>query len=189
MSVELLMENIYKNKPLTTSTSDHIYELGSLKLENGIKSYSRFNSPILTSTYDPYKITLGFLRNLHKRVTVVCCAPADMYDIDDAILCCSTDKVIVNEFPKKFIDNGTLITDRGDITGLGLWAFMFGRHYGDLYFKVKIEDSLKKIGFKQTRFGSKEVFLYEKSSRYNLIHNITRYGDFNRFGELFFWRD
>lgn len=188
MSVELLIENVYSNKPLTASTSDHIYEYGSLKLENGIKEFSRYSLPILESTYDPYKITLGFIRNLHKRITVVRGAPIDMYDIDDAILCNSTEKAIINEFPKKFIVE-PLITDTGDFTPIGLYGLLFGRHYGDLYFKVRIEDSLKKLGYKQTKFGSKEVFLYEKASRYNLIHNVTKHNDYNRNGELFFWKD
>lgn len=188
MTVELLIENVYRNVPLTTTLSDHIFEYGSLRLENGVKEFSRFRLPILESTYDPYKITLSFIKNLHKKFTVVRNAPIEALEIDDNIICSSTEKVIINEFSKSLV-NEPLITDAGDLTPLGLYGLLFGRCYGDLYFKANIEESLLKLGYKKTRFGAKDVFLYERSTKYNLMNNITRYDNYNKNGELFFWRD
>ena len=186
--VELLIENAYKNMPLTTTLSDHIFEYSSLKFENGVKEFSRYYLPILESTYDPYKLTLTFIRNINRKFTVVRNAPIDISELDDNIICSSVDKVVINEFPKTLIKE-PLITDTGDFTPLGLYGFLFGRCYGDLYFKAKVEECLSKLGYKRIKFGTKEVFLYEKASRYNLMKNITKYDNYNRNGELFFWRD
>lgn len=186
--VELLIENAYKNIPLTTTLSDHIFEYSSIRLENGVKEFSRYQTPILESTYDPYKLTLTFIRNLHKKFIVLRNAPIEAEELDDNIICCSPDKVVVNEFAKTMVTD-PLITDSGDITPMGLYGFLFGRCYGDLYFKAKIEEALMKLGYKRLRFSNKEVLLYERATRYNLMNNITRFDDYNRNGELFFWRD
>lgn len=188
MLVEALIENLYTGNALTNTTFDHIFDYELLKLENGTKEFSRYNLPILESTFDPYKITLDFIRRLHKKITVVRNAPIQIETIDDSILCYSHDRIIINEFSKNLIE-GPLITDTGEYTPLGIYGLLFGRHYSDLYYKTKIEDSLKRLGYKETKFGSKEVFLYEKSSKYNLMMNITKFDNYNRNGELFFWRD
>lgn len=186
--IELLIENTYKNAPLTTTLSDHIFELGSARLENGVKEFSRYKLPLLESTYDPYKITLAFIRNLNRKFIVVRNAPIEVNELDDNIICCSTEKVIINEFPKKFVTE-PLITDAGDFTPLGLYGILFGRYYGDLYFKSKVEESLDKLGYKRERMGRKTIFMHERATKFVLAHNIIKFDNYNKNGELFFWRD
>lgn len=188
MTIEALIENVYNDSPLTETASDHIYDLSMLRLENGVKEFSRYNLPLLESTFDPYRITNNLIKKLHRKIIVVHNAPIEAYSIEDNIICSSPEKVIVNEFPKKLVTK-PLITDSGEFTPLGIFGILFGRCYGDLYFKARVEDSLAKIGYKPAKFGSKDVLLYEKASRFNIITNITKFDDYNRNGELFFWKD
>ncbi len=187
-TTSLIMENIYKGVPITESKSDYIYDFNNVKFENGIKEFTRYNLPLNESTYDPYKINLGFIKRLHEAVTVIRSAPIEVNELDDNIICMSAKNVVINEFPVKKVED-VLITDAGDFTPTGLWAFCFMRNYGDFYFKAKIEEILFKLKYKPTRIGHKDVYMQETSSKNRMLTNIVRGKDFNYNGEVFFWRD
>lgn len=189
MDIKLLLENAYVGNDFAENKSEYIYDYGSHKLTNGVKEFSRYDFPLLESTYDPYVISRLLLESFSRKFTVINNNSVTINNVNDCIVCYNKNNAVLCEFTDKNLLTEPLITDRGDYTTLGLLAIIFQRSYGDEYFRDRVESDLRKIRYKDGKIGNMKYLMYERSSPMIVFNETLRSRNSFHLDLIFCWKD